>query len=156
MIKGFKIRIYPTKEQEQLFLRNIGACRYIWNYMHDLQEKRYKAGEKYLSAFSMINLITSLKQDGEHEWLREIPRNSLDRVCRDLDSAYQLAFKKVSRIPKLKSRKRSKLAYPIRHDGLYFKDEICVFIEKVGKVKFKSDFDFPTGRGHKFSNPRVS
>lgn len=156
MIKGFKIRIYPTKEQEQLFLRNIGACRYLWNYMLDLQQKRYKAGEKYLSAFSMINLITPLKQDSEHEWLCEIPRNSLDRVCQDLDHAYQLAFKKVSGMPKLKSKKRSKLAYPIRHDGFYFKDKTCVFIEKVGAVKFKSDFDFPVSREYKFSDPRVS
>lgn len=29
-------------------------------------------------------------------------------------------------------------------------------IEKIGKVKYKTDFSFPRGTGHKFLNPRVS
>ena len=29
MIKSFKIRLYPTKEQEQLMWKHIGACRFI-------------------------------------------------------------------------------------------------------------------------------
>lgn len=89
MYKGFKIRIYPTKKQEELFWKHIHACRYIWNYMLDLQEKRYNANEKHLSTFSMVNLITGLKRDGEHDWLKEVSRHSLDRVCKDLDHAYQ-------------------------------------------------------------------
>lgn len=156
MYKGFKIRIYPTKEQEQLFWRNIGACRYIWNYMLELQQKRYDAGEKYLSRFSMTNLITSLKRDGEHEWLCEIPRHSLDIVCQDLDEAYCHMFEKIAGRPKFKSRKRSKPTYPVRPNRFYFKDKARVVIEKVGKVKFKSDFDFPISRNCKFYNVRVS
>ena len=57
MIKSFKIRLYPTKEQEQLMRMHIGCCRFIWNYMLDIQHKNHEAGEKYLSAFSMINLL---------------------------------------------------------------------------------------------------
>ena len=83
MFKGYKVRIYPSKEQEQLFWKHIGACRYIWNYMLDVQSKRYENNEKYLPAFNMMNLITPLKRDGEHDWLGETPRHSLDRVCQD-------------------------------------------------------------------------
>ena len=31
MYKGFKIRLIPNKEQEQLFLQALGNCRVIYN-----------------------------------------------------------------------------------------------------------------------------
>ena len=157
MIKSFKIRIYPTKEQEILMWKHIGACRYIYNYMLEEQERRYEAGEKHLSHYDMVNLLKPLKNDGEHEWLYEVSNSSLNRVCGDLSKAYQLFFKKVSKRPKFKSRKRSKPNFPIRETGFYFKDNKFLNVEKVGKVKYKTDFEFPLGKGVcKFTNPRVS
>ena len=155
MIKSYKIRIYPTKEQEALMWKHIGSCRYIYNYMLAKQEELYKAGEKHLSRFDMINLIKPLKDDGEHEWFKEVSYTALCRVCGDLDAAYQGFFKKRAGFPKFKSRKRSKPNFPIR-ESVYFKDERFVVIEKIGKVKFKTDFNLPIGRGRKFSNPRIS
>ena len=155
MIKSYKIRIYPTKEQEALMWKHIGSCRYIYNYMLAKQEELYKAGEKHLSAFSMINLLKPLKNDGEHDWLYDVSNTSLQIVCQDLQKSYDGFFKKRTGFPKFKSRKRSKPNFPIR-ESVYFKDERFVVIEKIGKVKFKTDFVLPIGRGRKFSNPRIS
>lgn len=154
MIKSYKIRLYPTKAQEKLMWQHIGSCRYIWNYMLDYQQRLYEAGEKYLSAFSMINLLAPLKNDGEHIWLKEVSNSSLCHICRDLDKAYKGFFKKSSGFPKFKSRKRSQPKFPIR-ETLYFKNGLAV-IEKIGCVKYKTDFDLPNGKGYKFSNPRIS
>lgn len=156
MIKGFKIRLYPTKEQEQLMWKHIGCCRFIWNYMLALQEERYRGGEKHLSGFDMNNLLRPLKNDGEHEWLKEVSNASLQRSCGDLSDAYGRGFKKIARFPKFKCKKKSKAAYPVRCDGVNFIDTNSVKIEKLGKVRYKTDFDFPKGRGVKFSNPRIS
>lgn len=156
MIKGYKIRIYPTPEQEKQMWQHIGSCRYIWNYMLAIQEERHKQGEKRLSAFSMMNLLKPLKNDGEHDWLYEVSNTSLQIVCRDLDKAYSAFFKKIAKYPKFKSKKRSKSNFPIRADAFYFKDEHLVQIQKVGKVKYKTDFNLPIGREHKFTNPRIS
>ena len=46
MIKGYKIRIYPNKEQKILIEKHFGACRFIWNYMLNLQNENYKTGKK--------------------------------------------------------------------------------------------------------------
>lgn len=154
MIKSYKIRLYPTKEQEALMWKHIGACRYIWNYMLAYQKEQYANGEKHLSAFDMINLLSPLKKDGEHEWLCEVSNASLVAVCRDLDKSYKRFFKKISRFPKFKSRKRSKKTYPAR-TNIWFSDKF-VYIEKVGKIKYKTDFNLPQGRGSKFTNPRIS
>ena len=155
MIKSFKVRIYPTKSQEALIWKHIGSCRFIWNYMLSEQEKLYDLGERHLSAFDMINLLKPLKNDGEHEWLYEVSNTSLQIACQDLDKAYKSFFKKQSGFPKFKSRKRSKPNYPIRATGFYF-SEGKVQIQKLGKVKYKTDFDLPQGRDAKFSNPRLS
>lgn len=154
MIKSFKVRIYPTKSQEALMWKHIGSCRFIWNYMLLEQERLYDLGERHLSAFDMINLLKPLKNDGEHEWLYEVSNTSLCHICQDLDKAYKSFFKKQSGFPKFKSRKRSKTNFPIR-ETIYFKDG-KVTIEKLGKVKYKTDFDLPQDRDAKFSNPRVS
>lgn len=155
MIKGFKIRLYPTKEQEAKMWQHIGACRFVWNYMLALQTERYENGEKYLSRFDMIKLLAPLKQQEEYGWLCDVSATSLQVVCSDLNEAYQRCFRHTANKPKFKSRKRSKLAYPVRCDRLWFSESLAS-IEKIGKVKYRSDKSFPLGRGHKFTNPRVS
>lgn len=155
MIKGFKIRIYPTKEQEKLIWQHIGACRFIWNYMLDLQQKRRELGEKHLSGFDMIKLLTPLKQVDDYVWLKEVSNTSLQITCSTLASDYDSFFKKRSGFPKFKSRKRSKPSFPVCCEKFYF-DGNTAQIQKLGRVKYKSDFDFPQGRGHKFSNVRIS
>ena len=62
-IRGFKIRLFPTIEQEKLMCKHIGCCRFLWNYMLDLQIKRREANEKHLSRFDMTKLITPLKKN---------------------------------------------------------------------------------------------
>lgn len=154
MIKSFKVRIYPTKSQEALMWKHIGSCRFIWNYMLSEQERLYDLGERHLSAFDMINLLKPLKNDGEHDWLYEVSNTTLKTACQDLDKAYKSFFKKQSGFPKFKSRKKSKPNFPIR-ETMYFKDG-KVTVEKLGKMKYKTDFELPQGRGAKFSNPRIS
>lgn len=154
MIKSFKIRLYPTREQEQIMWKHIGACRYIWNWMIAKQQDLYTAGERHLSAFDMGGLLKPLKNDGEHEWLCAVSNASLIVVCRDLHESYQAFFKKQCGHPKFKSRKRSKPIFPVRYESVYFSGG-TVHIEKVGKVKFKSDFEFPQ-QEKCFMNPRIS
>lgn len=156
MIKSFKIRLYPTKEQEQLMWKHIGACRFIYNYVLEQQQRLYEAGKKHLSHFSMINLLKPLKNDGEHDWLYEVSNTSLQRVCGDLNEAYQNFFKRKTGFPKFKSRKRSKPNFPIDAVKLWFDENGFAHIIKLGKVKYKTDFELPIGTGQKFSNPRVS
>lgn len=156
MIRGYKIRLYPTKEQEQLMWKHIGCCRYVWNYMLELQQTRYKNEEKRLTGFDMIKLLTSLKKDGDHDWLTEVSNKSLVEVCRDMDKGYQRLFGKISRAPKFKSKKNDKPSFPARAECMYFKDPMHVNIEKIGKIKCRTDFVFPIGRSvAKFSNPRI-
>lgn len=155
MIKSFKVRLYPTKEQEALMWRHVGACRFIWNHFLNLQEERYKAGEKKaLSAFDMSYLVPPMKKQEEFSWLNSIAAQTLNRELADLADAYKDFFKKKARHPKFKSRRNSKASFPTAQI-IYF-DQGKVTIGKIGKVKYRTDFDLPQGKDYKFSNPRVS
>ena len=158
MIKSFKVRLYPTKVQEELIWKHIGCSRFIWNYMLALQNERYKNGEKFLSRFDMIKLLTPLKKQDEYKWLNEVSNTTLQIVCTDLHKAFQSMFNKIAKHPKFKSKKLAKASYPVGSDNkrFYFIGD-KVNIEKLGKIKYKSTYKFPEGHGvGKYSNARVS
>lgn len=155
MIKSIKIRLYPTKAQEELMWKHVHASRFIYNYMLALQNERYENGEKHLSAFDMNNLLAPLKKQDEFAWLNEVSNYMLCVSCADLSDSFSKFFKKQSKHPRFKSKKKAKSNFPVRSNSLYFKDGTSN-IEKVGKVKYKTDYELPQGRGFKYSNARVS
>lgn len=135
--------------------RHIGACRFIWNHFLTLQEERYKSGEKFMSHFDMCYLIPPMKRQEETAWLSNICSYTLQCELSDLAKAYNGFFKKNARHPKYKSRKNSKPSFPTTPTDIRFENG-KVNIRKIGKIKYKTDFDLPQGKGHKFSNPRIS
>lgn len=157
MIKGYKIRIYPTKEQEQKMWRHVGASRWIYNFMLAEQQRRYQAGEKHMSAFDMNKYVTELKKMPEYAWLGEVGSNTLYRVCADVAQAYDRFFKKQTKFPRFKKRKTSKPAFPLRDSAgnVWFEAQYA-HLPAIGKVEYKTDFGLPLGRGCKFTNPRIS
>lgn len=155
MVKGVKIRLYPTKAQEELMWKHVHASRFIYNYMLALQNERYENGEKHLSAFNMNKLLTPLKKQDEFAWLNEVSNYMLCVSCADLSDSFSRFFRKQSKHPRFKSRKKARSSFPVRSNRLYFKDGTSN-IERVGKVKYKTDYDLPQGRGFKYSNARVS
>lgn len=120
-----------------------------------LQIERYENGEKHLSKFDMNKYLTTVKQDGEHQWLYDVSNTTLQTVCGDLAGAYQRFFKKISDFPKFKSKKKAKTSFPLRNDSVYFLGEV-VHLPKIGKVKYKTDYKIPLGKEVKLSNPRIT
>jgi putative transposase len=119
-----------------------------------MQIERHKAGEKYLSAYSMSNLLTKIKREPDKAWLNEIGRTTLNIRLSDLDQAYRRFFKEKKGFPKFKSKKRTKPSFPIR-TTMYFQNGL-VIIEKIGKVRYKTNYSLPQGKGKKFTNPRIT
>ena len=156
MYKGYKIRIYPTKDQIQSLNKHIGHCRFIWNYMLDLQIKRFENKESRLKFSKMANLITGLKK--ELPWLCEVSIHSLQNICKDLDAAYDRLFKGISKRPKFKSKRKAKPSFPVSCDKhiFYFKDGL-VKIPVVGKLKYKADYpNLDLEKVTAFRNVRIS
>ena len=152
-MRSFKIRLYPTKEQEVLFRKFIGAERYIYNWGLSLNNELYKAEKKKYSANVLGKMLTQYKK--ECLWLNEISTATLKNSIRNLDAAYTNFYKKRAELPKFKSKKHCKLSFYSRYDKLYFKDDVAN-LEKIGKVKYKSSYNVDLTKISKFSNPYVS
>lgn len=157
MIRSYKVRIYPTKEQEILMNKHIDCCRFIWNYMLALNLEREKLGEYPLSKFDMINEISLLRRQPQYEWIKDVSRYSLDVICGDLDEAYKRFFSKNSRKPKFKKKAKAKRTFPVRYDRTYFKNEKYLVLPTIGKIKYKTDFKFRYGANTlSIKNSRIS
>lgn len=153
MIRGLNIRLYPTKEQEELMYKHIGSMRFIWNWALDRRIKHYKETDKKLSVTELGRELTKLKQLKEYTWLYEVSNATLQESIRDLEKAYQRFFKG-SGFPKFKSRKKSEPRFYSRYDKVKF-TKGTVNLEKIGKIKYKADYDIDLTQITKFSNPRV-
>ena len=152
-MKSLKIRLYPTKEQEILFKKHIGAERYIYNWGLSLNNELYKAEKIKYSSGDLSKMLTQYKK--ECLWLNEVSNATLKESIRNLDKAYTNFYKKRAELPKFKSKKHCKLSFYSRYDKIYFKDNV-VNLEKIGKVKYKSSYDIDLTKIFKFSNPHVS
>ena len=156
MIQSYKIRIYPNKEQERIIWKHIGGCRYVYNWMLEYQQKVRSEGGKHLSYYDMNRMLKDLRNSDECRWLKDLSFGSLIAACHDLDVAYKKFFSKQNRFPRYKSRKRSRKIYPARSDRFHFVDDRYLKVEKLGNIRYRSDFVFPTGVHEKFVNVRIS
>jgi putative transposase len=102
----------------------------------------------------MSNLLTEVKREPDKTWLNEISRTTLCIRLSDLDQAYKRFFKEKKGFPRFKSKKHTKPSFPIR-TTVYFKNGLAA-IEKIGKVRYKTNYSLPQGRYNKFFNPRIT
>ena len=155
MIKSVKIRLLPTEEQEILMLKSIGCSRFAYNWALNRCNELYQQGVKY----NMSNIrkeFTQLKKQDEFTWLNEVSNTTMVESMRNLDKAFKSFFKTKEGYPKFKTKRKSKQSFYVRYDNLYFLEEKCN-IEKIGKVKYKTNYKIPQGRNViKFSNPYCS
>ena len=136
MIRGCKIRIYPTKEQEILFYKFIGASRFMYNWTVNRQQENYKNGRKFITSFKLGNELTQLKKLEEYNWLNNVSNTMLKKSIEDCCEAYKKFFKGLTKFPKYKSKKKSKPSFFIRTDRLNVNDNSVNF-ERIGKIKIK-------------------
>lgn len=137
MQKGFKARIYPTKEQKDILLKAFGSCRFVYNYFLAERIRSYKEDGVSLSYNKTANMLTVLKRDKAHLWLNECDSMALQESLRNLDRAYQNFFKGNAHFPRFHS-KHGKQSYRTRNQGNGIRIVgNTVKIPKVGFVKYK-------------------
>jgi putative transposase len=106
---AYKFRIYPNKEQRDLFARTFGCVRFIYNQMLSDKIEYYKATKKMLN-----NTPAQYKED--FPWLREVDSLALANAQLNLQKAYKSFFENpTSGFPKYKKKKTSRDAYTTNH-----------------------------------------
>lgn len=111
ILRAFKYRINPTKEQSILIDKHIGSCRFLYNLALETKQVVYAGNRVNLSCFDLIKQLPDLKK--ECEWLKEVNAQSLQASITNLDAAYTNFFKGRADFPKFKSKNKSNQSFNI-------------------------------------------
>lgn len=151
MIKSIKIRLLPTKEQEILMNKSVGTARFAYNWGLSKWEEMYKEGLKPNGKKIKKIFNNGIKKEEEYKWLYEVSAQITAQAFTDLQRGFDNFFSKKSKYPRFKSKRKFKESFYVRYDRMNIKNN-TVNIEKVGRVKFTTNYDIPIL--DKYINPR--
>lgn len=101
MLKAYKYRLYPTKEQAEMFEQTFNATRLVYNLALELKKRAWEQRIN-LTKYDIGKQLPELK--AEFTWLKEVNAQSLVAAIATLDFAYQQFFRGRG-YPKFKSKR---------------------------------------------------
>ena len=129
MLKAYKYRIYPNKEQKIQIAKTFGCCRFVYNQTLAYHKDAYENEKKSVSKTDCNNYCNrELKK--EYEWLKDVDKFALTNAIYNMDAAYRKFFKEHAGYPKFKSKRDNHKSYTTN----YTNENIVVDFEK-GRVK---------------------
>lgn len=103
MLKGYKYRIYPNKQQEEQIQKTFGCCRFVYNQTLAYIKEKYEKDKEFMNKIACNNYVNQVLKN-EYEWLTEVDKFALTNSVYNMDSAYQKFFKEHTGYPKFKSK----------------------------------------------------
>lgn len=110
MLKSYKYRIYPNKQQIEQIQKTFGCCRFIYNQTLAYRKELYEKENKIMSKFDLNNYCNRILKK-EYGWLKEVDKWALTNSIYNMDNAYQKFFKEHTGYPKFKSKKDNRISY---------------------------------------------
>lgn len=165
-IRTFKVRLYPTKEQEKQLFFQAGCARHVYNWCLAFQKSRYDdenipKKEKFISAKGLSKYFTAYKKQEGNEWLKDCDSMVLVVAYTDACTAFKNFFKRPEMgYPKFKSRNKTTPGFAPNYQAIKI-TENTVKLPKIGIIKlarknyipYMPDDMYPK---IKYSNPRVT
>ena len=149
MLTAYKFRLYPNKDQKEMFSKYFGCSRVVWNKALELRENYYKEHKndkqkKGLNYYDTARFLRELKQKEEYNWLKEANSQSLQQTLMDLDKAFKAFFKGISKYPKYK-KKTNRQSFRVPQ-FFNFTDNL-LYLPKMGKgIRMEVHREFPRGK----------
>lgn len=166
MIKTLKVQLKPNNKQQTKLFESAGTARFAYNWAIGRQIENYKSGGKFLSDSALRKEFTKLKQTSEYAWLSNYSNNITKQAIKDACDAYIRFFKKQSKYPKFKSKKKTKPSFyvdtsKIQFTGTHVKLEKLTTSKKQNKQRLNwirlCEIDrIPSDKETKYINPRVT
>lgn len=160
MILSKKIRIIPTSEQEEKFIKSAGVARWAYNYfigtnfdLYDNYIKNGKVGDRYIRGNDLRKIINNDLKKTTHTWLSEVGSNVMKQAVKDAEIAYVDYINGVSGKPKFKKKGKSEPSFYVNYESLK-KTSTGFRGERLGNVRTAEPL--PTlQEGEKYINPRI-
>ena len=136
MLKAYKYRIYPNKEQKLYLAKTFGCTRFIYNQMLADRIKLYEENKDL--DIKRIKYPTPAQYKKEYPWLKEVDSLALANAQMNLDKAYKNFFRDKSvGFPKYKSKKTNRFSYTTNNQNgtIYIEDGYIKLPKLKSKIK---------------------
>lgn len=110
MLKAYKYRLYPNKDQKIQIAKTFGCCRFVYNQTLAYRKDIYEQKKKSLSKIDCNNYCNR-ELKAQYGWLKEVDKFALTNAIYNMDSAYQKFFKEHAGYPKFKSKHDNRKSY---------------------------------------------
>ena len=110
MLKAYKYRIYPNKQQIEQIQKTFGCCRFVYNQTLAYRKEVYETKKESMSKIDCNNYVNRILKK-EYEWLKEVDKFALTNSVYNMNSAYQKFFKEHTGYPKFKSKHDNHKSY---------------------------------------------
>jgi len=135
MQRAHKIRLVPTRTQEQALRKACGTARYTWNWALAEWQKQYKEGSKP-TAFSLKKQWNACKP----EWVYESPKDCNQNPFDNLQKAYVSFFRGKANKPVFKKKGVSDSFY-VSNDRFRCLDK-KVRLPVIGMIRMRETLRF--------------
>lgn len=121
MLKAYKYRIYPNKEQRMFFAKTFGCVRFVYNKMLADRIESYQESQDKLD--KSIKYPTPAQYKAAFPFLKEVDSLALANAQMNLNKAYANFFRDKSvGFPKFKSKKDNHRSYTTNNQ----KGTVCI------------------------------
>jgi putative transposase len=125
MEKAFRLRFYPTPEQESLLRRTLGCVRLVYNKaLHERTQAWYERQER-VGYSETSSLLTQWKKEEDLDFLNEVSCVPLQQGLRHLQTAFTNFFSGRTAYPNFKKKRNggsaefTKSAFKFRDKEIY-------------------------------------
>ena len=161
MLRGKKIRLLPTPEQEILFWKSAGTSRWAYNYFLARNEEQYKTylangrkGKKNISEGVIRKEINNQLKPITHQWLKEVGSNVMKQAVKEAGRAMKKFLSGAAGRPKFKTKRRTTPRFYVNYESLTRKNG-GFHGEKIGFVRTAEPLP-KIPKGCHYSNPWIS
>ena len=161
MLRGKKIRLLPTPEQEILFWKSAGTSRWAYNYFLARNEEQYKTylangrkGKKSISEGVIRKEINNQLKPTTHQWLKEVGSNVMKQAVKEAGRVMKKFLSGAAGRPKFKTKHRTTPRFYVNYESLTRKNG-GFHGEKIGFVRTAEPLP-KMPKGCHYSNPWIS
>jgi len=134
MLKVYKYRIYPDKDQEEFIKVHFGACRFVYNWALEQKIKTYEQNKNSISRFDLQKILVH-EVKPSNEWLKKANSQALLASLVNVESAFTKFFREKTGFPKFKSKKNPVQSYQMPQHYTVDFDRNIIKLPKMGEVK---------------------
>ena len=92
-IKGVRVKLIPTKQQEYLLTQFVGTRRFAYNWALELRTNTWVNENRFILVSELLHGFTLLRKDEDTIWLNDISCDVGKQAIKDLDNAFTRYFK---------------------------------------------------------------